>query len=117
MHDYRSRSRRVLSFLSRTPADAAANLQGDGVCGTLMQKTSPAGCFLLLSLQGLTSGAYTLFYGRDQIPLPPATARGALWCALLTQTVSGGTVSVADAEGRIVVSGLLQTDESAPPAK
>ena len=109
MVDYRSRSRRVLALLTRTPPAGSATLQGKLTHGTLMAIPSPSGTFWLLSLQDAPDAPCVLTLEGAEIALPPATPGGALWCALLlAQAPQPGTAVAVRCGTTQVAQGRLQ---------
>lgn len=109
MVDYRSRSRRVLAHLTRTRPQTVAALQGAAARGTLMAVPSPSGTFWLISLQGAPAAPCTLEIAGQSAPLPPATAGGALWCALLlTAPPEAGAAVAVRSDGALIAEGRLQ---------
>lgn len=116
MVDDRSRSRRVLAHLLRTPPLATASMTGETARGTLMVFPSSSGAFLVLSVQGRETQTLTLTLriGEAAWQLPFFTADGVCWCSFFTRTLpSGAAVSVETAEGERIACGRLRTAERA----
>ncbi|MBQ6266266.1 MAG: hypothetical protein IJK64_00680 [Clostridia bacterium] len=115
MVDDRSRSRRVLAHLLRTPPLATAALAGKAARGTLMVVPSSSGAFLVLSVHGWAAmtPTLTLRIGEAAWQLPFMTADGLCWCSFFTRSLPRAeTVCVETAAGERVVSGRLRATDA-----
>ena len=118
MVDYRSRSRRTLAYLLRTPPQATAALRGRTAHGTLVAFQLPTGAFLVLSVQGEAAGPHTLTLriGEAEWRLPSSAADGVCWCGFFTRTLPREeAVSVETAQGARIAAGRLRAAEHRDP--